>query len=117
MAPPRTRNAILHLLRWQGPKPAAVIAGHLALPRGTVDSAIHHARRKGLLRIVEWRRNLETRGRFTPVYDVGPGEDAPMPAPLTHAERNARYDRKAAMLRKAARPFCGAIHWLPGIAP
>lgn len=68
--------------------------------------------KRGKTHIVDWRRR-STGGSPVAIYAIGPGENAPMPAPYTNAEkikatRLRRGTRKTCMNSKRINPFASA---------
>jgi hypothetical protein len=76
----------------KGPSDRRFVAAALTLHPSTVYEQIGIAHKAGLIHVVKWNRR-SSGGRPTPIYVLGPGEDAPMPAPLTNAE-DCRIRRK-----------------------
>lgn len=116
---PTTRDAIRAALRTDGPMTAAELARALGRKVKTIDSALSCARRYGTkyIRITGYERRLGTSGRMAPVYDLGPGRDAPPLPPLTRAECARRYNEGAGRarrtrLRNRARP---ELAWMAGL--
>lgn len=94
---PTTRNAVCWALKEFGPLSAAELAEVLPLTRAGIDRGITKARaggRRDYIRIHSWRRQNGTGGREIPVYDLGPGEDAPRPRLGVQARRETwrRYE-------------------------
>lgn len=120
---PRTRRALLALLKRRGPLSAAEMV--LALPRLTrlqVNGALIGSRKAygtKHFRIVEWRRQVGHGGREIPVYGRGPGPDEPRPVlgavarketQLRHFEENRDHinaRRRAARRPPTTGPFAG----------
>lgn len=91
---PTTRNAILGVLQLDGPMSAAEITDRTGLTRKAVDGAIHGMRKKDMLHIVDWRRNLSTGGCLGAVYAHGQGYNKPKPAINARKEAQDRYRNK-----------------------
>jgi hypothetical protein len=82
------------------------IAQRTRLVFGTINKRLNlaNAGPTGKVHVVEWEKRSNG-GRPVPTYAWGPGENAPMPAPLTTAEKNQRAKRR----KKAANnPFASA---------
>ncbi len=52
--------------------------------------------KKNMIHVASWRRNKA--GSMAAVYELGPGDAAEKPAPLTQAEKNRRYRDKKRVL-------------------
>lgn len=86
---PRGQSAIAWTLiereMAKGPSDRHFLAAALTLHPSTVYTQINVAHKAGLIHVIKWNRR-SSGGKPTPIYVLGPGEDAPMPAPLTNAE-------------------------------
>lgn len=90
-----------------------LLAAAVNLHPSTVYEQIRIAHSKGLIHIVDWKRR-SSGGKPIPVYAVGPGQDAPMPARLSNAE-TCRLSRTRK--RAASNPFAvaaGLVSAMPG---
>lgn len=56
----------------------------------TISVTIKALRKRGLVRISEWRRS-ERQGPYSPVYALGSEPDARRPDPISPSERNKKY--------------------------
>ena len=79
-------------------------AYELADELGKTVRAIHSSiwserERRGTdrLRVRGWKRAYGTSGRPSPIYGLGPGNDAKRPVALTKAQRGRRYREKHAI--------------------
>jgi hypothetical protein len=90
-----------------GPMSAAELTQRLGKNRSTINSSINLTRERfgsKMIRVKEWERSLGRKGSFIPIYALGPGPDAPPPAPLSPKERCARYrERHRTLLRQRQR--------------
>lgn len=93
-SPPVTRNAILALLKEQGPLHAAAIAEHLGKSVRTVRNAIRLMHKLRLIHISGWHRNLGVRGDWAAIYAQGNGPDRKPPQVDAHKQANERYREK-----------------------
>lgn len=88
----------------KGPADRRFIAAALTLHPSTVYGQILVAHKAGLIHIVKWNRR-SSGGKPTPIYVLGPGEDAPMPDPLSNTEACRIYRTRK---QSARNPFAVA---------
>lgn len=82
-----------------GPMTTRELAAELpGLEFNYIRAVVAEQRAHGRLHVKAWQREEEG-GRLYPraVYAMGPGKDAPRPAPLTKAEQNARHRARKAV--------------------
>ncbi|MEI7296627.1 hypothetical protein WCQ02_31175 [Paraburkholderia tropica] len=105
---PRGQSAIAWTLiereMAKGPSDRRFIAAALTLHPSTVYTQINIAHKARLIHIVKWNRR-SSGGKPTPIYVLGPGEDAPMPDPLTNTEACRIYRTRK---QSARNPFAVA---------
>jgi hypothetical protein len=80
------------------------LAAALTLHPATVYEQIRVAHKAGLVRVVKWNRR-SSGGKPTPVYALGAGEDAPMPAPIGNTDACRIYRNRQKSIRN---PFAAA---------
>lgn len=105
---PRGQSAIAWTLiereMAKGPSDRRFLAAALTLHPSTVYTQINIAHKAGLIHVVKWNRR-SSGGKPTPIYVLGPGEDAPMPRPLTNTEACRIYRTRK---QSARNPFAVA---------
>lgn len=109
-----TKQRILDVLA-SGPATIADLAAALPdMKRPTVSKSVRRLHADGLLRIADWRRNLGTRGKVSPVWAMAIGlPDKRRPViKNAGAEARRRY-RRANLMRIAARSYM----WRHGTLP
>lgn len=93
-------DAILEVLRIDGPQSTAELADRLGKRRTSVRNCVEQSRH--LFRVCAWERSLHTSGQPSPVWGLAikHAGDAPRPEPLTRNEINRAWrQRNAALLR------------------
>jgi hypothetical protein len=91
-----TRELIVQTIEEHGPLCSLDIAKLTGRSVGAVKGAVLLMRRctPKLLRIVDWKRSLGTRGALGAVWCTSPGKDVEKPPPLGRKTVNAIYRNK-----------------------
>ncbi|WP_155635576.1 hypothetical protein [Burkholderia territorii] len=91
----------------RGPGTVPEIAARIGFTWSTVNKRLcpANAGESGIVHIIDWRRRSNG-GKPVPVYAIGPGTNAPIPAPLTASEKC----RRARAIKKSKQnPWAAAI--------
>lgn len=93
------KGRIYQVIFEHGPMTYAKLATYLTdVSEERIKGCINEDRRKRIaktFRVEDWHRNLEVRGRASPVIAIGKGEDAPLPDFADRLlEANQRYNKK-----------------------
>lgn len=98
---PTTRWAIQKAIDEDGPLAAVEMTEATGLTRKSINGAVHLMRKKKMLHIVDWKRNLGTGGVFAPIYANGDGPDKPKPKLDPVKEAQQRYREKMRQVSRA----------------
>ena len=107
---------LLELLKDGKPRTAPMAADEMKADASAISAAMGCLMGRGQIHIADWTKRARSGGRMIAVYQIGAGENKPMPAPPSKAEYRAmqsqrEIEERERLAAERARPVVAFRHW------
>jgi len=107
---------LMELLKDGKPRTAPMAADEMKADASAISAAMGCLMGRGQIHIADWTKRLRSGGRMIAVYQIGAGENKPMPAPPSKAEyrkhqSQREIEERERLAAERARPVVAFRHW------